>query len=241
MQEPTFFAGKPTSMPAPNSQMQQASSRLRSKLVLVLVPVLVIALVAGSLTWLQWASQRGITLGYPAPQVHIEPLASGTALLNANIQFSADVTGRDLNYSWDFGDGTYDSGPIVSHAYQQLSGEQNNFTYTVSVSVTDPLGRSSSDATTIRVLPPLPTVTFTYSEETGYYGYDQTIDFNTSGSVIGTSTATYSWTFGDGNSDPNGSSTETYTYYSPGTYVVTLVITDEAGQTGQSQETITVQ
>jgi len=232
MQEPTLYAGMPGTVPLV-SQTQGGSAGLRSKLVLLLVPVLVIALVAGGLTWLQWSSQRGIELGYPVPQVHITPLSSGTALINDNIQFSADGIGRDITYDWNFGDGSYASGPNVSHAYQQLSSDQSNYTYTVTVSVTDPLGRTSSDTTTIRILPPLPTANFSYSEETDYTGvYDQTVDFNAGGSAAGAdaSIANYIWNFGDGYTDSNGSAQETHYYYYTGTYTVTLVVVDNVGQ-----------
>src|SRR5438105_13931878 len=111
MQEPTLFAGMPVPVPTAN-QVLRGSTSLRSKLVFLLILVLVIALVAGGLTWLQWSSQNGIELGYPLPQVHITPQSSGTALINDNIQFSADGIGRDITYQWDFGDGSRASGPI---------------------------------------------------------------------------------------------------------------------------------
>jgi PKD repeat protein len=250
MQEPTFYGGLPGAVP-PVGQMQyrtttqHMSSSLRRKLVLLLVPVLIIAIVAGGLTWLQWASQRGIELGYPVPQVHITPLSSNTALINDNIQFSADGIGRDITYSWDFGDGSTAYGPVVSHAYQQLSGDQNNYTYTVTVSVTDPLGRTSTDTTTIRVLPPAPTANFSYSEETDYTGaYDQYIDFDATSSAAGTdaSIANYMWDFGDGYTDDNGSAQETHYYYSTGSYTVTLIVVDNIGQQSSPyQMTIQVQ
>lgn len=232
MQEPPLFAGIPGAV-SPVGQTQLASTSLRSKLVLLLVPVLTIALIAGGLTWLQWSSQRGIELGYPLPQVHITPLSSGTALINDNVQFSANGTGRDITYFWDFGDGSHASGSVVSHAYQQLSSDQSKYTYTVSVSVTDPLGRTSFDTTTIRILPPVPTASFSYSEEMDYTGaYDQTVDFNAGGSAAGTgaSIANYIWNFGDGYTVSNGSAQETHYYFATGTYTVTLVVVDNVGQ-----------
>ena len=250
MQEPTFYVGMPGAVP-PIGQMQHgtttphASTSLRSKLVFLLVFVLLIAIVAGGLAWLQWAAQRGVDLGYPVPQVHIAPLSSNTALINDNVQFSANGIGRDITYSWDFGDGSSASGAVVSHAYQQLSGNQNNYTYTVTVSVTDPLGRSSSDTTTIRVLPPAPTANFNYNEETDYTGaYDQYMDFNATSSTAGTdaSIANYMWDFGDGSTDPNGSAQETHYYYSTGTYTVTLIVVDSIGQQSSPyQMTVQVQ
>ncbi|MGI8892386.1 MAG: PKD domain-containing protein [Bacteroidia bacterium] len=39
----------------------------------------------------------------------------------------------------------------------------------------------------------------------------------------------YSWDFGDGNSEPNGTSTSTHTYAAAGSYIVTLIATNNCG------------
>ena len=122
------------------SALSRDPSESQSKLVLLLVPVLVIALVAGPMTWLQWSSQRGIELGYPLPQVHITPLSSGMALINENVQFSADATGRDITFDWDFGDGSNDSnGSSHETHYYGSTGS-----YNVTLVVVDSVGQQSS-------------------------------------------------------------------------------------------------
>jgi len=55
----------------------------------------------------------------------------------------------------------------------------------------------------------------------------------------GTITA-YAWDFGDGTPAGNQAALA-HTYFTPGSYIVTLVVTDDAGATGQQQVTITVQ
>lgn len=56
---------------------------------------------------------------------------------------------------------------------------------------------------------------------------------DTDGTIIG-----YSWTFGDGGNGAGVSTTHTYTV--PGTYTVTLVVTDNLGATGTATASITV-
>ncbi len=204
----------------PPSAQQPAQRSMLHRLVLVILLLLLVALIGGSLYWLQWASQRGITLGYPTPQVHIT-VSSAALRINQSVQFSANANGRDLTYTWDFGDGSGASGATVSHAYQA------NGDFTVMVKVTDAIGQTSSDTTSVHVAPPPPTASFTSS--VGYYNY---VSFDASGSSAdpSTSIASYNWNFGDGNTDPNGSSNESHYYSSTGTYTVTLIVTDATRQ-----------
>ena len=229
-------------MPLSASGQGRVSGAFRSQLVLLLLPVLILLLVGASSLGLQIASHQGLELAYPTPNVHITSMPSGTITVGDQVSFAADSPGRDLVYKWDFGDGGTATGPSVNYTYQQLN-ESNNFTYTVTVTVSDVLGRTSSSSTQVRVLPPPPTANFSYTEETDYYGnYTQIIDFNASGSSIGTQSATYNWDFGDSATDSTSNPTDSHTYASTGSYTVTLTITDSAGQTSNAYSlTITVQ
>ncbi len=188
---------------------------------LILLALLLVALIAGSMAWLQWASQRGLALGYPQPHVQFTSVPGGTLLVHQGYQFSADASGRDLTYSWDFGDQSGDSGQAVSHAYQ------SNGTFTVTVTVVDPLGHSSSVTTQVTVLPPAPQASFTYA--VGYYGY---VGFDASNSSADPSTyiASYNWDFGDGYTDQTGGPQDYHYYSYYGTYQVTLIVVDGTGQ-----------
>lgn len=208
----------------PIGKRQQSSRGLRSKIVLLILPFFVIALIAGCLYSLQLASQRGIELGYPIPEVHITTMYSSPVRLNASVLFSADATGRDLTYHWDFGDQTGATGPSVSHTFQ------SNGSFTVTVIVSDAINRRSSSSTSVTVLPPLPVANFTYSPNYYYY-----VTFDASGSTVdqSTSISNYHWDFGDGSNDDTTSSTDAHSYSSSGPYTVTLIVTDATGQQSQ--------
>lgn len=191
----------------------------------ILLVVLITLLVGGNLFWLQWSSQRGITLGYPKPNVQITSASTGTSLLGSTLQFSAQSPGRDITYTWAFGDGSVGYGPTVAHAFTA------NGTFNVSVTAYDTINQSSTITTSVVIVPPAPQAVFTIASI--YYGY---VTFDASGSAAdpSTSIANYSWNFGDGNSDSNGSYLEYHTYYYSGTYQVTLVVTDATGQTSSA-------
>lgn len=229
MQGPAMNAGMP--LPTQPLQHYRTSSRGRSW-VLAPVSLLVIALVATGMGWLQWASQQSLSLGYPQPRVQLTAQPSGRLLLNQSYQFSAASQGRDVTYSWDFGDQSSSVGPVVNHAYQ------TNGNYTVTVTVTDAIGQRSTTSTQVTVLPPPPQASFNYS--VGYYGY---VSFDASNSTADASTAIafYDWDFGDGSTDHTSYSQDSHTYSSSGTYTITLTVTDGTGQQSTAtQATISI-
>ena len=226
MQGPTIFANIPGNRV---DSRRSTISRLRTRLFLALLPIVTLALIATSIFWLHWASQRGIALGYPAPEVHITSSTPGTVLLNQSVQFSASGSGRDASFVWDFGDGSYSYGQDVSHSYQRLAGSQNNYMYTVTVTIRDAIGQVSYYSTSLRVMPPPPTASFTYTP--GYYYVS--FDASASSADPSTSIVSYHWDFGDGYSDTPSYPQYSRYYTSAGTYTVTLTVTDATGQTSQ--------
>ncbi len=215
-----YMADAPT-----QTHRQGVTPAFYNRAVGILLVALITLLVGGSLFWLQWSSQRGITLGYPKPNVQITSATTGTSLLGTTLQFSAQSPGRDINYTWVFGDGSVGTGPTVAHAFTA------NGNFTVSVTAYDTLDQSSTSTTNVIIVPPPPQASFTLASI--YYGY---VTFDASGSSAdpSTSIANYRWDFGDGNGDSNGSSQEYHQYYSVGTYQVTLVITDATGQSSSA-------
>ncbi len=215
MQEPTTYAAAPLSNP------HQASG-IRTKLVATLIPVAIVVLVGGSLFWLQWASQRGIILGYPLPDVHIVAPMASTLRLNQIYQFSASASGRDITYAWGFGDQNVAYGANVNHSYA------SNGNFAVTVIATDEAGHSSSATTDVSVFPPLPQATFTYYA----YSYGGYVRFDASNSSAdpSTSISAYQWYFGDGTTDTTSYSQDGHYYNSTGTFQVTLIVIDATGQ-----------
>ena len=60
---------------------------------------------------------------------------------------SSDPDGEPLNITWDFGDGTTGSGPVVNHTYETPG------TYTAKVTVTDSSGGTREETMQIRIDP----------------------------------------------------------------------------------------
>jgi PKD repeat protein len=154
------------------------------------------------------------------------------------IQFDAsasyDPDGTIVSYTWNFGDGATASGITVTHAYA------DDGTYTVTLTVTDNDGATASLTATKTVLNRPPVASFTESALTVYAG--EVIQFNASGSYDPDGTiVSYTWNFGDGNVTTTASPIINHTYTAPGTYNVTLTVTDDDGQTDDEIKTFTVQ
>jgi PKD repeat protein len=205
-------------------RQQNISHSRPVRLATVVLPVLIVGIVAGSLAGLQWAGWRGITLGYPQPQVQIAAPSTATLISNQSYQFSATASGRDLSYSWDFGDQGTASGANVTHTYA------SNGPFTVEVFVTDPAGHQATQSTTVTVVPPKPQAFFTYSVDqfdTTYASFDA----SNSSADPSTSIASYNWDFGDGSApDSTTFPQDSHFYSNPGTYQVTLTVIDATGQ-----------
>ncbi|MEO8970968.1 MAG: PKD domain-containing protein [Ktedonobacteraceae bacterium] len=232
MQGPVVYSNLP-----PNQQAQQRMpGHVLDRLVYFILPIVMVILVGASMFWLQWASQRSVTLGYPTPHVALFSSAGNNSVPVRNaIQFSADSPGRGLTYSWNYGDNTFGSGTAVSHNYQ------SGGSYTVTVTVTDALNQSSTASQQVTVTVPPPQASFTYTYTSGY-GYI-TYTFDASGSTVdpSTSISTYSWDFGDQYPNSNGYQQVSHSYYYSGTYTITLVVTDALGQSSnQYTQTITI-
>jgi YD repeat-containing protein len=142
---------------------------------------------------------------------------------NTAIQFngggSSDPDGSITSYQWNFGDGTSGTGVTVSHTYTTIG------TRTVTLTVTDNNGAQASASTTATISnqPPVANTGGPYSGVVA-----QNIPFSASGSYDPDgSIASYSWNFGDGGTASGFSLTHTYS--SPGTYPVTLTVTDNLG------------
>ncbi len=147
-----------------------------------------------------------------------------------NFDASASTGEQISTYQWDFGDGSTDVtySPTDSHDYTQIG------TYQVSLTVTDDANQTASISQEVVVSVPAPKASFTASALGSFYEI-QVDASNSSGAITN-----YHWDFGDGNTDDTSYSTDSHYYNNPGTYVITLTVTDAFGRTSTTSQTVTV-
>jgi PKD repeat protein len=153
---------------------------------------------------------------------------------NQTVLFDASTSkGSIANYSWDFGDGRSGAGQTTSHAYSTAG------TYVARLTISDSFGRTASSVLSITVgAGAQPTADFVFSPTNPLPA--QQVFFNASASrpASGRTLTGYRWDFGDGQS---GSGVQpSHAYALPGSYNVTLVVTDDAGRTATTTKGLTV-
>ena len=133
---------------------------------------------------------------------------------------SIDPQSQALTYAWNFGDGTTGAGVNPTHTYSAAGS------FTVSLAVTDTSSLNSAAAST--------TATITNQSPAANAGGPYTaataapISFTAAASTDPQGSAlTYAWNFGD--SSTAAGVAPTHAYASPGTYPVTLTVTDARG------------
>jgi PKD repeat protein len=130
---------------------------------------------------------------------------------------SSDAGASIASYAWDFGDGATAQGPTAGHAYTAPG------TYLVRLTVTDSLGAVDTATATVAVLDEPPVAAFAVGNTSAEAGQPVTFDGSSStdsdGSILG-----YGWSFGDGHIGTGR--TRGHTFTTPGTYTVTLTVTD---------------
>ena len=168
-----------------------------------------------------------------APQLSINNGATIYATTAASLSASStDPLGRNLGYTWDFGDGQTASGASVSHVYNAAGN------YTLVVKATNTASQSTSTSQQIAVISPaITTPTITSTPSSPYVG--QVVTFNGSAASPRGLALTYQWAFGDGGTGTGANVTHTYT--STGTYTVTLTAQDTAGSTASTTFRQTIQ
>jgi PKD repeat protein len=160
------------------------------------------------------------------------PAAFVDALFDASAS-TASLGSSIVSYAWNFGDGSKATGVTATHRFG-ASGS-----YSVILTVTDSNNVSASTSKDIAVgNSPTPTADFTFSPASP--GTNVDINFNGALSKAGAghSIVRYDWTFGSG--VPQSGITVSKAYDTPGTYNVTLTVTDEVGQTALANKTVTI-
>lgn len=139
-------------------------------------------------------------------------------------------------YSWNFGDGSPNgAGRIEKHAFSSAG------TYTVTLTVTDPAGASASAFLPIRVVTvPAPTdITLSVVPESPFKD-QQAVFTAVAKPAPGHSIQRYEWNFGDGATEVTPGPSVAHKYSEIGTYVATVTVTDDLGQTGIGAKTVIV-
>jgi gliding motility-associated-like protein len=130
---------------------------------------------------------------------------------------------------WSFGDGNTSVNANASHTYVNAGA------YIVKLVVTSALGCKDSTTRSVTVFEK-PQVSFSINNAS------QCVNGNsfvfTNNTTIGSGAVSYTWTFGDGGSA--NTTNATYSYSTPGTYVVKLVATTNNGCADSTTQTVTV-
>jgi len=158
------------------------------------------------------------------------PCAVPGDLVSFQGNWSLAPSGKILNYTWNFGDGTArvtTTSPYVSHAYYGAPGQ-----WLVSLTVEDSSGLTDtvSQLVLFYVAP-----RFVFRPSDPLVG--QPVTFNASGSISyesGTNPITgYSWSFGDGTS--GSGKLATYSYSASGPYRIVLTLQTVSGDPSISE------
>lgn len=160
------------------------------------------------------------------------PTDNQTVLFDASSSTS-NPSNPIVSYSWRFGDGRTASGRTVTHSYATAG------TYAVTLTVADTFGRQASVTRSINVGGGInPTAAFVISPTAPLPG--QAVHFNgaTSRPAPGRFIVRYQWSFGDGSSAAGEQ--VSHVYSTAGTYTVVLTVTDDAGRTGTTSQTVSV-
>lgn len=146
----------------------------------------------------------------PGPSASFSSVVSGVNVIFSNTSTNANT------YSWNFGDGNSSSDANPLHTYT------SDGTYTVVLTATGPCGTATSTQTVVIVTPP--TAGFNASGTSGCAPL--TVQFNNSSSG---NSSTFSWNFPGGNPASSDLQNPLVTYITPGTYNVTLIVSNSAG------------
>jgi PKD repeat protein len=148
--------------------------------------------------------------------VNTTPTAGFTKTVNGLSVNFTNTSSNATSYSWNFGDGNTSTATNPSHTYAA------DGTYTVTLSATNPCGTVTSTQTVVIVTPP--TAGFSANNTSGCAPL--TVNFSNQSSANATS---FNWSFPGGSPSSSTAPNPTVTYNAPGTYNVTLIVSNAAG------------
>lgn len=166
----------------------------------------------------------------PTASISASPTSGVNPLEIKFLGSGTDSDGTIDSYHWDFDDVTDSDEQYPSKTFLDPG------VYTVVLTVTDDKGATGTATVEITVSENSPPTASVSADPTfGYCPF--TVQFIGSGTDEDGSIDSYYWDFGDG--DDTGSQNPSHTYNSPGTYTVTLTVTDDKGLTDIDTITIT--
>lgn len=156
---------------------------------------------------------------------------SGTA--PATISFSAKATGGAAPYTfaWSFGDGGTSTLEYPTHTFESAG------TYHVAVVAKDANGASATTGLTVTVAAPVAPISAAAATSVSSGTAPLTVTFTVDASG-GVPPYTYAWDFGDG--EASTAQNPTHLYTTPGTFSVTVLVTDANGGSATRVLTVTV-
>lgn len=139
-----------------------------------------------------------------------------------------------VNYTWTFDDG----GPVVLYGGAVTYTFDEAGEYTITLTVVDEAGNSDTDEVTITVLDTEAPVADAGVDRSVYVG--ESVTFSGSGSSDNVGVVNYTWTFEDGGPVVLYGPAPSYAFETAGTFIVTLTVSDAAGNTDSDTMTVTV-
>jgi PKD repeat protein len=161
-------------------------------------------------------TQRTVAVNPPPPVASFT--APATALTNQPVVFTDTSTAVQASYAWTFGDLGSSTVRSPSFAFPAPG------TYTVTLVVTNAGGSDTATRTVQVTNPPPPQAGFTASRTVVTTG--QSVTFTNTSVAINPA---YSWSFGDPILGTSTAPSPSFTFTAPGTFPVTLVVTNAGG------------
>jgi len=175
------------------------------------------------------------------PIDHTKPVANAGQEQTANedtiVTFDGSASTdnvRIVSYIWTFIDNT----PQTLTGFSPTYTFRTPGTYIVTLDVTDPRNNSDTDSVKITVLDTTPPVADAGPDQ--LVNEDVLFTFDGSGTTDNVAPTGYTWRFMDMTPQTLTGKNPTYTFQTPGIYIVTLNVTDAAGKWHTEQVTITV-
>ena len=187
-----------------------------------------------------WVSGQEIVKQIIPNEVSTLGAASAASPMGGKSPVTVNFTGQGkrgtppYSYQWDFGDGTpSQSGQSVSHIYN------NAGVYVVTLTVTDSNNQTATDSHLKITVTSSSGLSVTFQTSTLSGQAPLSVDF-TAIAQGGVPPYTYTWNFGDGNSQTTSETTISHTYTLCGNYTASLTVKDSINAQANSSTAINV-